>query len=289
MDNKKIIWLASYPKSGNTWFRILLTNYLKEEEKPLDINNLYPATIASSRLLFDETLGLSSSDLTFDEIDLLRPQVYKHVAETTEDIFFHKIHDAWQILPNGEAMIPGDVTKGVIYIVRNPLDVAVSFAHHSVISIDSMIKAMNQSDYSFCNKGTKLHIQLRQKLFTWSGHVRSWLDNSDLSVLLMKYEDMLSNPFETFKKALKFVYNDVDENKLIKAIEDSSFQKIKEQELEKGFKEKNQKSASFFRKGKVDSWRDELTEKQIQIICSNHKETMRRFNYLPEEYNEVRK
>ncbi|HJX72016.1 MAG TPA: hypothetical protein VJ346_08695, partial [Bacteroidales bacterium] len=72
-EQKKIVWLASYPKSGNTWFRIFLTNLLNHTNEPVDINNLYPSTIASSRSLFDEATGLESSDLTLDEIELLRP------------------------------------------------------------------------------------------------------------------------------------------------------------------------------------------------------------------------
>lgn len=284
MSNKKIVWLASYPKSGNTWFRILLTNYLKEEGKPFDINNLYPSTIASSRVLFDEATGVSSSDLTHDEINLLRPRVYNQIAENSNDLVFHKIHDAWQVLPNGEPMIPERVTKGVIYIVRNPLDIAISFANHSSSTIDAMIKAMANPQYSFCEKGTRLHIQLRQKLLTWSNHVESWLDESNLSVSVMKYEDMLMNPFETFKKALKFVYNDVDDNKLIKALEESSFEKIKEQENKDGFKEKSAKSQSFFRQGKAGTWRQELTSKQIMEICNDHRGVMRRFGYLPKSF-----
>ena len=68
-DLKKIVWLASYPKSGNTWFRVFLSNLLSKANQPVDINNLFAAPIASNRQLFDEATGLSSSDLTADEMN----------------------------------------------------------------------------------------------------------------------------------------------------------------------------------------------------------------------------
>ena len=110
--------------------------------------------------------------------------------------------------------------------------------------------------------------------------MKSWVDNSNLPVLLMKYEDMWTNPFETFKKALKFVYNKVDENKLTKAIKESSFEKIKEQEKQHGFKEKSAKSKEFFRNGKSGSWKQELSSKQVGKICEYHGAVMDRFGYL---------
>ena len=83
---KKIIWLASYPKSGNTWFRVFLSNLLSHSDKPADINNLYATPIASNRELFDEATGISSSELTLDEIDNLRPLVYEFYARTAEEV-----------------------------------------------------------------------------------------------------------------------------------------------------------------------------------------------------------
>ncbi|KAB2870631.1 MAG: sulfotransferase domain-containing protein, partial [Bacteroidales bacterium] len=94
-DLRKIVWLASYPKSGNTWFRVFLSNLLSESDQPADINNLYATPIASSRELFDEATGLSSAELTLDEIDILRPGVYSYAARNSKEILFQKVHDAW--------------------------------------------------------------------------------------------------------------------------------------------------------------------------------------------------
>ncbi|NJM14882.1 MAG: hypothetical protein HC896_05435 [Bacteroidales bacterium] len=79
---KTLVWLASYPKSGNTWYRIFLSNLLSGKEMPQSINNMYYTAIASSREIFEQATGISSTDLTFDEIDALRPQVFRFIAST---------------------------------------------------------------------------------------------------------------------------------------------------------------------------------------------------------------
>ena len=192
MDTSKIVWLASYPKSGNTWFRAFLTALLNPGLAEVDINNLHPTTIASSRQLFDEMTGLSSADLSPDEIDRLRPRVYRQNALESEDMIYHKVHDAWIRLPDGEPIIPADVTRAVVYFIRNPLDVVLSFAHHLNTSIDKTIAIMNNPAYAFCDRRDRLHNQLSQRLLTWSSHVKSWVDESGLPVLIMRYEDMLA-------------------------------------------------------------------------------------------------
>ena len=280
-EQKKIVWLASYPKSGNTWFRIFLTNLLNNTNEPADINNLYPSTIASSRSLFDEATGLESSDLTLDEIELLRPQVYRYVASKSDEILYHKIHDAWISLPDGSTLVPEEVTKAVLYFIRNPLDVAISFAHHSATTIDKAIEMMNNSQYAFCSRETKLHNQTRQRLLSWSEHVASWVDQSGLPLLVMRYEDILTDTFSVFKDALKFSGIEATDEKIRKSIEFSSFDNIQKQEQEKGFREKAAKSESFFRKGVSGDWKNVLTKEQIEKIVSRHHKIMERFNYWP--------
>ena len=242
-DKKNIIWLASYPKSGNTWFRVFLTNLLSNSDKPADINNLYPTTIASSRSLFDEATGIPSSDLTQDEIEKLRPRVYRYMSETSDEIIYHKIHDAWIKLSEETDLVPDDVTKGVLYFIRNPLDVAVSFAHHSATSIDRAIDMMNNHDFAFCSRETKLHNQTRQRLLTWSEHVESWIDQSGLPVMILRYEDMLTDTFSLFKQAVKFMHLPATDTKIKRALEFSSFKIVSNQEKDQG---KSCKIGKFF-------------------------------------------
>jgi aryl sulfotransferase len=282
-DPKKIVWLASYPKSGNTWFRAFLTALLNPGNPDIDINNLYPTTIASSRQLFDEMAGVSSADLSHEEIERLRPLAYRQNAVESDEMIYHKIHDAWTLLPEGNPMFPADVTKAVVYFIRNPLDIAVSFAHHLSTGLDKTITIMNNPGYAFCYRTDRLHNQLRQKLLTWSGHVKSWTDDSGLPVLVLRYEDMKVNTVETFTRAVSFLGLNAAPAEIETALEQSSFNRLKQQEEEKGFIEKSARSASFFRKGIVGDWWNVLSQEQVKHIISAHREVMERFGYLSNE------
>jgi hypothetical protein len=283
MTGPNIIWLASYPKSGNTWFRAFLTALLNPGSTGIDINNMHPATIASSRQLFDEITGVSSADLLPEEIDRLRPFVYRQNALESDELLYHKIHDAWRIVPGGEPLVPADVTRGVLYFIRNPLDVAVSFAGHLHATVDKTIGILNNRSYAFCDSSDRLPNQLRQGLSSWSGHVASWLDQSGLPVCLLRYEDMLSSPVETFSKAVSFIGIPHTELQVQQALDAASFERLKKQEDEKGFAEKNARSPSFFRKGVAGDWRNVLTAEQVKSITGAHEGVMRRFGYLRNE------
>ena len=280
MTGPNVIWLASYPKSGNTWFRAFLTALLNPGNAGIDINNLHPAIIASSRQLFDEVTGVSSADLLPDEVDRLRPLVYRQNALESEELLYHKIHDAWRIVPGGEPLVPADVTRSVLYFIRNPLDVAVSFANHLHASIDKTIGIMNNPSYAFCDSSDRLPNQLRQVLLTWSGHIESWVDRSGLPVHAMRYEDMLTRPLYTFSKAVSFIGLNPTALQIQQALEAASFERLKEQENEKGFSEKSARSPSFFRKGVAGDWKTVLNAEQIKRITSEHREVMERFGYL---------
>jgi hypothetical protein len=279
MELKKIVWLASYPKSGNTWLRAFLTAFLNKETPGVDINNLMPSTIASSRQMFDELAGVPASDLLPEEIDRLRPSVYRQNAMESQEIVYHKIHDAWIRLPGGEPLIPGDATKAVIYIIRNPLDVAVSFANHLHTGVDKTIEIMNNPDYAFCDRRDRLANQLRQRLLTWSGHVKSWVDESGLPLQVMRYEDMKDQPEKTFSQALDFIGLQYSSHEVQAALEACEFSKLKRQEEEKGFNEKNARSPGFFRSGSVGDWKGILTRQQVGRVVGMHGEVMGRFGY----------
>jgi len=286
-NSKNIIWLASYPKSGNTWFRVFLTNLQNESDEPADINKLNSSPIASSRTLFDEATGLSSGEMTFDEIDNLRPEVYEYLARKAEKTVFHKIHDAYTCNLAGEPIIPESATKGVLYFIRNPLDVAVSFAHHSSTSIDKMIESMNSMKHSFCSRSYKQSNQLRQKLLSWSAHVTSWTEESPLPVHVVRYEDMLYRPEATFAAAMSFAGLKFSREQIQKALRFSNIKELQRQEKKKGFKEKAPGASSFFRKGSTGDWQSELTTKQAEKIIEQHNTIMKRFGYLDKQGNPV--
>jgi len=272
-----IVWLASYPKSGNTWFRIFLRNLLGEQDEPtLDGIGF---GLASARETFDDLAGISSSDMTHDEIDSFRPRVYEQIVSAAGKFpVFMKTHDAYTRLANGEPMLSAEATAGAIYLVRNPLDVAVSYAYHSGHeNFDRTIAEMSQEHA--CHKQDRLQNQLRQQMFGWSGHVQHWME-SDVPVHVMRYEDMKSDPQETFCQAVKFAGLNYSPTEVASALDASRFDRLQTLEAEHGFREKAPRCRSFFRKGECDSWKESLNDEQVARIIHDHGETMRQFGYL---------
>jgi aryl sulfotransferase len=277
-----IIWLASYPKSGNTWFRTFISNLLNENDVEISINQLKTDGIFSSRPIFDNMTGFEASNLTIEEIDRLRPKIYNYLARNATRPLFIKVHDAYTYLEDGTPLMGTENAKAV-YILRNPLDVAVSFANHASKDLDQIIKNMAENSFAFCGNQNKLANQLRQQLLTWSAHVESWAQTTEIPVHLVRYEDMKLDPIPTFTKAVRFMGLDVDEEQIRTAIELSDFKKLKAEEDARGFREKPTGTKSFFRKGEVGDWRNHLNEDQSERIIANHQAVMRKFGYLDED------
>ena len=287
MPRKNIIWLASYPKSGNTWFRVFLTNLLYEADNPANINDLAETSISSSRKVFDDYTGLSSSDLTFEEIDKLRPDVYRMQSEESNELLFKKAHDKFYWVDKNQPLFPPEITKGAIYFIRNPLDVLVSFAYHSAKPVYKMISSINDSNYAFCDKNDKLQNQLRQILGSWSDHTISWISQNLIPIHIMRYEDMVNNTFNTFKQAVQFIGLEKSDKQIKIAIAKSSFSVLSEQEKRDGFREKMIRTKSFFRKGQIGDWKNHLSEQEVEKIVFNNKEVMLKFKYLDSNYKPI--
>ena len=274
-----IFWLASYPKSGNTWFRTFLSNYMSDSDVPVDINRLNVGKIASQRLWIDEVIGFDTSDLTQDEITSLRPDVYrwKHVDD---EVSFHKIHDAYTHTREGRPLVDDVATVGALYIIRNPLDVALSYANHRGTDIDQAIAFMGDPEHALSRSVKALSQQLLQYMGTWSFHVRSWTEAPGLDVRVIRYEDMHTDPENTFAEAVEFLGLQSDPTRLERAIRFSSFDIMAAQEQQTGFRERPARAQRFFRKGKAGDWQDTLTDAQIARVVADHREIMTRLGYL---------
>jgi hypothetical protein len=278
---KRIVWLASYPKSGNTWFRAFLTNYRRDAGMPVSINDLLGAPIASARHPFDEALGYDSGELTHDEIDVLRPEFYRQQARAAREMVFYKVHDAYTRLPDGSPLLPTDATIAALYFIRDPRDVAVSFAHHAGESdCDARIKFMGDEDCALGAIDAAESTQLRQRLSSWSRHVRSWVDDAECPVHVMRYEDMKQRPEEIFGAAVRFLELGYDAERVRRALDFSRFEEMQRQEERVGFAEKLPRAQSFFRAGQTGAWRLQLNPEQAARLVADHGEIMRRFGYL---------
>ena len=233
-SGRGIVWLASYPKSGNTWLRAVLTNYLREDDEPASINALAGKRY-NSRALFDEFVGIKCSDMTDAEVARYRARLREFLVEKffaaravsgetfhRDGRFFGKTHEAYRV-PDGPARFRRGGTAGVVYLVRNPLDVAVSFAHHTNRSIDHIIRSM--ADPAAIDPPTVHGIsdRLPEAMTTWSGHVSSWTAQSELSIHIARYEDLLKDPCSGFGAIVRFAGLEWDDARLDRAIGHAAF------------------------------------------------------------------
>jgi hypothetical protein len=274
-----LVWLVSYPKSGNTWLRTFLSNFEGNGDAPADINDPIVRRISSSRGTADEALGVECSDLTPDEIERYRPAVYRFLANQSGKELFVKTHDAYTLTAEGVPLFPSDVTLAAVYIVRNPLDVSVSFAHHTGKPIDDVIEQMGCESMAFGERADRLHLHLRQRLLSWSKHVLSWADQNAIRAHILRYEDMFLDAEKAFGGVVRFLGMENDRERIRRAVAFCSFQALRDQELTHGFNEKPLEAASFFRSGRVGEWRHVLTRKQAERLVRDHGAVMRRFGY----------
>ncbi|WP_404366774.1 sulfotransferase domain-containing protein [Sphingomonas sp. MMS24-J45] len=289
------VWLTSFPKSGNTWFRALLSNLDPARDEPAAINALDSTdSIASARGRFENHLLVDSSLLWPDEIDDLRPALYRHLAaDTYEDPFdpesqypvrFVKTHDGYTHTRSGEPMMGGaEAAAGALLFVRDPRDVAPSLANHQNCTIDQAIGMMGDRSFCFCAQPRSLANQLRQQLLGWSGYAASWLDQRDVPVHLVRYEDMHRAALPTLRGALHFAGWPADDALIERATRFAAMDELQRQEAAEGFGEAPQaRSGSktrFFRRGVAGGWRDELTREQILRIEQDHAAMMERLGY----------
>lgn len=286
------VWLASYPKSGNTWLRMLIGCLALKEGETLDINK-FPGRggIASARAPFDNVTLIDSGLLTHDEIDRLRPRVYEELAggededpeETSLDaarVRFVKVHDAYTLGASGEPLLAGARgAKGAIVLVRDPRDVAPSMANHNGTTIDAAIDFMNNAQAAFSNKTGRQDFQFRQKLPGWSGHIASWLDQRNIPVHLVRYEDLKFSTAKMLLEAMAFAGRPITRDEAERAVRMADFSQLQEQERKQGFIEASRKATSFFRRGEAGAWRDELTAEQAGRIELAHGPMMARLGY----------
>lgn len=294
----KIIWLASYPKSGNTWMRVLLTNYLRDAAVPADINELEGGPIASARASFDEWAGIEASALDDGTIEELRPEVFRCLLREVPDTLYTdtlyldtlylKVHEAWGRTHRGDALFPADITAGVVYMLRNPLDIAPSCSHHWGISVAQAVENLCAPAFTVARPCDGIADQLRQRLRCWTGHAQSWLEESCLPVHLVRYEDLLSDPEAVFGGVVRFCGLPWEAARVRKAVAFSDFSELRRQELSNGFRERPPRSSGpFFRSGKSGSWHAELPADLAKRLMHTHGESMRRFGYLDENKRPV--
>ncbi len=275
----KILWLASYPKSGNTWLRAFLANYLDDADRPFDINRLSRFSFADMAIeWYERVSGKPAAELTVEEVNALRPAVHRFFANARPGLVFVKTHSALTAINDVPTITP-DVTFGAVYVVRNPLDVAVSYGHHAGVGPETAASYLCHRRFTQPMEGG----QVLQVLYDWSTHVRGWLRAPGLYLKLLRYEDMVANPTHAFGEVIDFLKLPRDRRRLKKAVRFSAFRELAGQEQEAGFRERAPLAERFFRDGQAGGWREWLPAAQVRQIVDRHREVMIEEGYLSTE------
>ncbi len=276
-----IIWLASYPKSGNTWMWLFIKSYFNPPNKKFSLNHdkndpYFLETFPTERR-FDE-LKIKYQDF----FDISKNWInLQSLINLNNKINYLKTHNAMCTINNSKFT---DIhnTLGAIYIVRDPRDVLVSYSSYKSENIDKTLEILLSNDsYEYASFKDKFY--KKSLMGSWSSHYNSWKNYKSKETLLVKYEDMVNKSNPTFLKVLNYLKKiskvEIDNNKLNCAIEETSFENLKKLEINEGFKV-NPSKKPFFRKGKVGDWKEKLSKDQSLKIEKAFRTEMIELGYL---------
>ena len=273
---KSLVWLASYPKSGNTWARIFLGNYLYNRRTPMPINQVHRLGVTDAAAECYHAAAKGAFDRADPLLALkLRGRMLRWVMSNDADINLIKTH-AIKATLFGVEMIPASLSRSAIYILRNPLDMVISYARHFGRTPEEAAGAIARSDTTIAASEKSV----KQYIGNWSDHVRSWTRVRDFPVLVLRYEDMQADPHAAFAKVLSHLGVPVDAERLDRAVRFSSFDELRRQEERDGFAEHANMPDRFFHTGRSGQWRGVLPDSLVEKIRHDHGAVMRDFGYL---------
>ncbi len=278
-----IIWLASYPKSGNTLVRSMLTSLIYSEDGNFNFNLLkkigqYPQKKHFKGLTdkFDNLFELSKFwTISQDKLNL------------DKKIKFLKTHHLRCGIGN-YTFTNSKNTIGTIYIVRDPRDVITSFAQHHSLSIEEAKYTMFRSDsYNFPEREKNPDLAIRTLLGSWSDHYNAWTKNNK-NLLFIKYENLIKNKKFELSRIIKFVNNyikiPISDTKINNCINSTTFESMKQNEKKGLFEEntydKNGKKIKFFNYGKEGNWKSVLSKEFVSNIEKKFQKEMKELGYI---------
>jgi hypothetical protein len=276
-----IIWLASYPKSGNTLLRGILATYFFSKDGNFDFKHLYKIGQFPSLIHF-ENLGIDISDSNKIYSNIIKAQ--ELINSKSKEIKFFKTHSAL-VKINDNNFTDINNTLGAVYIVRDPRNVVSSFAHHYQVDIDEATKCLlNEKFWNYRNEKIP-----KTFLSSWSQNYNSWKYLKE-KILIIKYEDLIENKKKVIKKVFKFfeslgVKIELDIIKLNKIIKSTEFKKMKDLESEKSFRESmadkvTGKKRPFFNLGPQNDWKKTLSDENKEKIEKAFEKEMLELGYL---------
>lgn len=279
-----IIWLASYPKSGNTWVRSIISSLIYSDDGNFNFEKLKKIQQFPEKKFFKD---LIKDFRNFDEIT-------KHWITAQDkvnldgNIKFFKTHQGQYNVSNNYFTNKKN-TLAVIYIVRDPRNLIKSLANHFSLSADEACEFLTSPEIIGNGKSwEEKQDGMYNLLGKWNDHYNSWTSFKE-NLLLIKYEDLISSPINELEKIIKFLEKYLDfkttDNKNKKILESTSFENLKNMENKGFFKEnvlnkKTKSKVNFFHLGPQNNWRNNFDKKTIIKIESSFEKEMKELNYL---------
>ena len=282
------VWLASYPKSGNTLVRALLASYFFSKDGIFNFEVIKNIKQFPHIGIF-QNLGI---DIT-NENEIVKSYIKAQASiNQKERIQFLKTH-SYLFNINNNPFTDLNNTLGAVYIVRDPRNVVTSYAHHNSISIKETADRMINSIHYGGNLESE-HVSDRTKVYlgSWRSNYNSWKSfKSPGKYLLIKYEDLVNKKEEKLLEILKFIHKlkninfSVDKKKLKNVIESTEFENMKNLEKKEGFIEskidpKTGQKIPFFNLGPKNNWKNILEDEVREKIENSFKEEMKELGYL---------
>ena len=279
-----IIWLSSYPKSGNTWLRSLLVSYYFTKDGDFNFNLLKNIDQFPSYDHFKNYNKIFSNPADTAEFWI---EEQKKINFDNKIKFF-KTHNALCKI-NNYSFTDSNNTLGAIYIIRDPRNVITSVANHYDIDLDQAFEFMTTEQKAIIQKKENSYVGF-VALFSWIFHQTSWINNKLFPTLVIRYEDLQNETFLTFKKVINFIdnlnksKNSFKRDKAKKSIQSCDFERLKKLEIDEGFNEsplskKDNTRINFFKLGKDNDYKKLLTKELIIKMNLKFKDEIKKFNY----------
>ena len=282
-----IFWIASYPKSGNTWLRALLSSYYYSKD------GKYDQSLIKKIGQFPEKRHFKNFEYNKDIVTDTSKYWIKAQEKINLDksLRFFKTHNSFGTLNNNQFTDEKNSIGG-IYIIRDPRNVITSLKNHYELNDDQAIEwMMNEKNFIYdVGNFEKDGYSDFQFISSWSMNYKSWKIQSKIPIKIIKYEDLLSETFVVFKDIIKFInkitFNKekINIDKLKNSVSSTFFDKLKDDEKKNGFSEsiiskKNKKKIPFFYLGPKNNWKKILPEKLKIKISDSFKNEFKELGY----------